>query len=615
MNHPFNVKTATVNTATFITLKNISTTTGFVPAGAVFCTVCHSATTTPIPHVAGLTFSCNRCHTSATGVGGTGDAHQIQGLSCVGCHAVGQALAAANLVNDNNGVRAIIPEFGKTSHHIVNANGAPATDEQCAVCHLEGGMGTYGFGVDSKVHMVDGKIHLRNGGGVNFAAVDNNVNKATTAANGKSEFAWDPATPDHQLMDQFCMSCHNANGAPNALAALGTAAVPGQTALNPFGDTISNGYDQMSRGSVVAVFEQFDTTNSSHHAVRGQKFTTRARTAAGIWNQYSSATSPGSRHTLVEKGMFTSYTPLGPVGTAVVGDDSVIHCGDCHTVGQFKPASTTDSNGNTANIAVIGAHGSVNEYMLRNAYGSDALHYQDGSNGSTVANGTTIGVQATGGNYVCYLCHNINTYGSNRAHNGIDSGNNCNGYGVESVGLLANGTGAAKRVPGIGAKGNVFGMTCTHCHTAGQQGFGGIHGNKGNYAYKAYSGVTDATGNSFGLVNRQPYRFMGGMSLRYNGGNQPSTGRWEQKTLNKTSHDGCYNLTTAADTPSGTPTLIRLWGTNTTANANINGNGSTSSVQNDGTAGAWGACGHHTGSTTAGNPTNGTRTIQRPLSY
>jgi hypothetical protein len=185
-------------------------------------------------------------------------------------------------------------------------------------------------------------------------------------------------------------------------------------------------------------------------------------------------------------------------------------------------------------------------------------------------------------------------------------------------------------VNGVAAGGtrNVFGLTCSNCHAAGNQGFGGIHGNAN--AFSAYSGLTGPVSN-FGFTSRVPYRFMGGMSLRYNGGNQPSTGTWEQKTFNKTSHDGCYNLTTQTDSSGGEAnlvpdntttsytngaTMLKLWGPDPFANANTAGNGSTSTAQNNGTvAGSWGACGHHTGSATAANPTSPTRTVQRPLSY
>ena len=107
--------------------------------------------------------------------------------------------------------------------------------------------------------MADAKTHLRN-------------------ADTDADMQWDPAAPNHSTMDNFCMSCHDANGATsagsaaiqafindNGLAAAGKTA----SASNPFGDTISNRYDKMQRPAVVNVDSQFNTTNNSHHGVKG----------------------------------------------------------------------------------------------------------------------------------------------------------------------------------------------------------------------------------------------------------------------------------------------------------------------------------------------------------
>jgi hypothetical protein len=279
----------------------------------------------------------------------------------------------------------------------------------------------------------------------------------------------------------------------------------------------------------------------------------------------------------------------------------------------------------------IGAHGSVNEYMLRNAYqGQDALHHQDGFNGSTVTavsggNITAGGVQPAGGNYVCYICHAIATYGENRAHNGIDSGNNCNGH--ESVGATGvnyltgtSQTGVSTiqtyRIAGIsasGAQGNLYGYSCAYCHNAGQKGFGGIHGS--NASFQTYSG----SGAGYRIVGRNPYRFMGGLSLKYTGPNNAAVDRWENKSA-LTTREGCYNLGTAADNTTAPVIKVYLWG-NSGAQDGAGTADKTSASQNDGSVqGSWGACGHHSGGLTTGTAAGhgmgaNFRTIQRPLSY
>ena len=606
---------------------------------------------------------------------------------CTSCHSVGQN-SAGSYVSDNNGVRAITGangEFeasnrnnsaGYRSHHIYNGPGADPQDAQCIACHLEGAAGPGGMVIlDKNYHMADNKVHLRSG------------NTAITP-----DVVWDPANPDHTGMDNFCMSCHNAAGAVSAYANISSALkgmnpIPGAlpvSARNPFGDLLKNAYDGLIRPQVVAVYEQFDTGNVSHHAVRGKKYTGRTRGTSAYpanFTQYSGATqgtihlsangtpqveeyfgsystsgpaagygalSSGSRKTLFEATLFTAtYTTLNG---STLGDDSTLHCGDCHSVGQWTNGSAnavaSDGVTITTTTAVIGAHGSKNEYMLRTSNGTDALHMQSSSTNGTVA-------YATNGTYVCYLCHKQQAYADNnyfktdagvgvtgyRNHGGLHNSNACESSSWNSAGKIGYAARVGAAVAGNG--GSVFGYTCANCHSAGNQVFGGIHGNAAadgsakNVKFLSYStdgkdiaGSTLAGGYSnqhdtLNAVARLPYRFMGGTSLRYNGGGSAS--KWEAKTLNGKHREGCYNLSTTTDT-------THLW--NTTApqqslaggpggNAILNNGGNDSAIgasdysartaQNSGSAG-WGACNHHQGSTTTSS-TAPTRSVQRPLVY
>jgi hypothetical protein len=417
--HPFDVKAATVNPATFVTLRNISTSTGFVPTGAIFCTVCHTGKY-PIPHPTDLNpgVTCTACHTDPLGQGnGTGDAHSIQPLpGCVNCHAVKQAQVAPSLVNDNNGVRQIVGaggEFQQWSHHIINDinNSVDPQNGQCAVCHLEG-KGSTGS-VDSTKHMVDGNIHLR----------DCNTTLNQSQSSG-GEFTWNPASPNHTAMDQFCMSCHNAAGAVSAPTPTGTPRTA--SPLNPFGDLIQNNYDGLSRGAVVAVYDQFDPSNTSHHAVRAARYNVStagtpgslipafANISANNANAPAPYTAKGLRYangtsyvgTMSDTGKFiTTYKPLVNNNGSFtnLADNSQLHCADCHTVGQwaargtdaFKAYSTAYGPGVTKYYKqAIGAHGSGNEYMLRN------------NNGDNTLNPLAL---------VCYNCHASSLYGSGSA--------------------------------------------------------------------------------------------------------------------------------------------------------------------------------------------------------
>jgi hypothetical protein len=341
--------------------------------------------------------------------------------------------------------------------------------------------------------------------------------------------------------------------------------------------------------------------------------------------------SPGSRYTLYEAGFFVSnYTPLG--ATATVGDDSTLHCGDCHTVGQWKPNSTTANTANldgtttqVAGLVAIGAHGSVNEYLLRTSDGTDSLHHQNPTDG------TSITAQNQGGTYVCYLCHRQGVYGSEEQYlryaanpaaypagyasnpklGGHGGTHPCNAPGEgESVGM----TGSARIwhttsvVGDGGGGGNLFGYTCANCHNAGNKGFGGIHGNNAVWGtYSATGGYASATSTGVAVTYRNSYRFMGGLSLRYNGGG--SAAKWESQSLQASNREGCYNFSVG---PAGV-NASNQWrvGNSTLAGTTEFTDGANANQ----TFGTWGGCGQHNGSTTVGSGEASLRKVQRPLQY
>jgi hypothetical protein len=367
------------------------------PLNSDRCIVCH--TKTPDKAVTtNFAGNCAPCH-SSTGVSGMHSAQVISAFTirksddCIGCHDIAAPQHGSSLVNDNNGVRAIMPEFTKRSHHIT---GSTPTNAQCAVCHLEGKVGAAAGAVvvDANFHMKDARIYLRN------------VDNATGV------FAWDGA--DHAAIDNFCFACHDADGASDLTTLQGL--IPAATARNPFADTLTNGYDQVARAGVVDVKTAFTTTNASHHAVSGQRYKYRfstlanatawaartgnpvpasseiaeGHTVAGVANPFGTGLTydpagpeEGGEATLYEGGKFVStYIPLG--ASLNVADNSTLHCGDCHTVGQWKIGSSTTADGSTTPVA-IGAHGSYNDYLLRNSLGTDVIH-----------NNLT---------YVCFNCH------------------------------------------------------------------------------------------------------------------------------------------------------------------------------------------------------------------
>jgi hypothetical protein len=310
---------------------------------------------------------------------------------------------------------------------------------------------------------------------------------------------------------------------------------------------------------------------------------------------------------MFDAGLFTAaYVPLGSASaTATVADNSTLHCGDCHTVGQWKPFTGAEGAGNfnmtstgAATTAPIGAHGSNSEYMLRNANGTEAFGY-------VAPTGSQAG-------YVCYLCHLNTKYTSGGAHNTISSsGGNCNGTGQEGIGKKYTDTPPRFNTARSNSRSTVFGMTCSNCHNAGQHNgytaFGGIHGSAATYL--TYSGNT-ATAS---IVSTKSYRFLGGMSFKYNGGATPAG--WEKLSLIAANREGCYNLGTSTN---------QLWNTTSTRPNvkdpqnifNTGANATVSDPINTQFSGGWGACSDHTGSATAASGTHAiTRGVQRPLSY
>jgi len=507
----------------------------------------------------GFVAQCARCHTSPdnglpsnplTGNVGVRGIHgaNLTDQNCVTCHSIVQngPQHGAAQVNDNSGVRAASLEFNKWSHHVTGVTLGPA---HCAACHLEGTVEDGAIIVDKTKHMADAQVHLRN------AADD-------------SDFVWDPATPNHTNMDNFCMSCHSGTGATspisvqiqaiinsNGLNAVGKTA----SALNPFGDTISNRYDKMQRPAVVNVNSQFDVTNNSHHAVKGKRYSGRTRlagarqiTTPATFAQNSSALLKGRRSTIFDAGNFNNlYSPLGTDGTDAtgLGDDSTLHCGDCHTVGQWKAGSSDTANGSPTPDA-IGAHGSNNEYLLRNTLGTDQRHTQNAFiiNASNVVTPTN----PNGAFLVCYNCHSYTKYGSIYVGTGLntsgtdvgvqphageyDQQGRCNGVGNTipfngyTTGKATDGTQFLSRFMGTAPAGffpanpptptvptplsftspapyageqsadfgDIFGIQCANCHNSGMgNAFGGIHGSANNQNTVSKTVNASVTGGAY----------------------------------------------------------------------------------------------------------------------
>jgi hypothetical protein len=640
----------------------------------------------------GFVDQCARCHTSPDATGALRGIHgaNLTDQNCVTCHSIGQngPPHGAAQVNDNTGVRAVTAEFAKWSHHVT---GVAPNSAHCAACHLEGTVEDGAIVVDKTKHMADAQVHLRN-------AVDD------------SDFVWDPAAPNHNNMDNFCMSCHSATGAISPIsrqiqavimaqglnAGVNTPSAKTASPLNPFGDTISNRYDKMQRPAVTNVNDQFNTTNNSHHGVKGPRYTGNSRLTGvdakgsvrrqiknlAAFAANSSALLQGARSTIFDAGNFNElYAPLGNAGgetaprtgSADLGDDSTLHCGDCHTVGQWTASAannSTNANGSKTTV-VIGAHGSNNEYLLRNSLGTDQRHTQ---NAFTLNASNVVAYTNPGGAFlVCYNCHAYKNYGSIYLQSGLDIGGNslqahageydqsgrCNGIGSTlpfngfTTGVRTDGTQFAPRLlgvigvntpaapylgeqspgPGGGTDGgNIFGIQCLNCHNSGLgNAYGGIHGSAKNTSSTLATVNAAVTGGAYidGLGNTTKVeRFLPGLNnamyvpgtLGLVVGGVTNDTNWEQKY-------GAQTATTVIPVNTLTTGVI----TNTinagagcyTIGANPAGTQATAalrgpSVTGEGGAatnvyGTWGGCTDHAGA--QGGGTAFLKRINRPVTY
>jgi predicted CXXCH cytochrome family protein len=298
------------------------------------CEVCHSATTTftfgddtDTHYGNGTGQACIACHAHDVGF-------QPSGSTCVECHS--QSAGSRRQITDNVPA-STTGEFGTafTSHHVNDGTGAEiATRWDCVVCHAEGDVLT-GEPDDVNYHQQNG-VQLKN------------VDTGAVLAD------WPTLTAAQR--SQFCLSCHDTNGATIVAARVDPDPDATTDPLNPFNDGLTNahepdGFDGTpaphSRTRVIDVNAQFNTANTSHHAVLG--------------------------------AAYGSPTPFGSsVDNAIQGVridlawDSTLNCEDCH----YGTATTMLSGHGTANA----------RYFLRDLNGNDTL--------------------ATGSNANCFRCHN-----------------------------------------------------------------------------------------------------------------------------------------------------------------------------------------------------------------
>ncbi|KAB2967988.1 MAG: CxxxxCH/CxxCH domain-containing protein [Thermoanaerobaculia bacterium] len=476
--------------------------------------------TAPIGH--NTTTYCISCHAHNQKFKGLGG-----GPNCRGCHGTQQ----------QGGRRAVDADFadGTTpnfrSHHVGNSTTnvlrGTLNNFDCVVCHGEGTViagptadcptGTAGTTCTDPSFHTNGTIDLRNvdtysGGASNVFVYDKDAVATSAGAPGNwnsGNQIWREWTsgvdesggatlPANAGLDRFCISCHDADGA-SQIANFREST--GQTATNPFADTVSgaagvtNNYDQANRGGVVDIASRVDVDartaagGTTTPADRDNGYAPSGVIVRGADGRNDPPEGVFSRHAI--RGMsgstYGATNANWDTATYWVGSwnsTSVMGCGDCHTV--------DGANGSSGN-----AHGSGSEYLLKDSAG--------------LATEGLMGTRTVAGTYVCYACHAVSHYDVEGAAYGHTGNSGDFQEYVTSVG--------AARRPASSTGGNVYGYACGNCHgggppnktgatfptgSTGATGFGTIHGSS------QVLGIASATGTA-----RPAYRFTNGNSMRY----------------------------------------------------------------------------------------------------
>jgi hypothetical protein len=251
-----------------------------------------------------------------------------------GCASAGECVSCHNGVPGSTYVsRDVVGgDYTQSSRHVF---GGSVTNWDCILCHREGDANDAATGTVTTT-----SFHPFGNGTVDMRDVDN----------PSQGWVWDKNNVTDAMltdMDTFCMKCHDSDssrgaglgGASGIAVATGDGGVTLSPSLDermkPFnstdgldagtgGGTLTlSGYE---RTAVLDSYGMFDPLNDSHHAVRGQAYTSHnANWGDGAW---------------VDRTLSSGQSLIG------VYESATLHCADCHTVDQS-------------------AHGSANGFMLK----------------------------------------------------------------------------------------------------------------------------------------------------------------------------------------------------------------------------------------------------------
>ncbi len=412
------------------------------------CVVCHSQTN---HHQYDGTAPGGQSHNDQTQCTATCHSHKQKfwavGGDCIDCHATTQGALPRRAVVGSGG------DFIKRSRHVTNGTTTQVvTKYECSVCHAEGDHLT---GNTTSYH-ADGIIQVKN-------ADTGQVIQIETSARSRNY--------DQTLVDQFCISCHDSDGATTTYSRNPSPIRVTPTSTNPFGDGGTNTYGT----GIIQAYDEGDSTPIRSTGSGPVRYYPRPR-VIDVKGQFQRSSSPWdpsvdpakyADHALSIYGKrYGTQTIKSGAWVSPWNDTSTTHCSDCHF---------NDTN----------AHGANNlPYMLDKATASTS---------DTTWSGES--------DYVCFKCHNYQSYTS------TDTGYVPNAESVEHPIADKTAHGGIENL-------TRFGIDCLNCHGGREggpdssaeisqgRGFGGIHG-------------TDFTITEDG--NKQythiPYRFTNGSAL------------------------------------------------------------------------------------------------------
>jgi hypothetical protein len=336
------------------------------------CSGCHGNPPESAYHASVVTGQCTPCHSNvnADTIFTDPALHRngtVEVGSCVVCHnrLITRTKGRPGVVMAN-----IVAEFNKAWSHKRSAGGN-VTDADCIVCHLEGNSAT---GKVSVKH-ADGNIDLRDPDGATPETGITNISGqafvfqrfSTSYAPGTRSVAGHLSNSiDNVVTQNFCLKCHDGNGATNS-----GARVSSGSQFKPFGTTIQGaGYVYPmsgATGGVVDIDRQVSAANASAHPVKGPRNNSFA-SYSGNYNYAAGSNISNRNRMLAPYGVVKQRGVTGQPGV-------VINCFDCH-----------NQPGTPLTLRTVTAHGSAN--TLRGT----------ASIGNTVAS-------ATNAVTLCIVCH------------------------------------------------------------------------------------------------------------------------------------------------------------------------------------------------------------------